>query len=123
MKYDLSEQRIKDNHLRREAELRRNIIVCLFTSIFAIGFAMLFFSLNISAQERTDDTMYKYYKSIAVQKGDTLWDYACQYGNRHYYDNNMDYIEEVMSINALTDDRIISGQYLILPYYSAEILE
>lgn len=123
MNCELSERRIRNNRLRREAELRRNIIMCLLTSVFIIGFSMLFFSLNTSAQERADRAMYKYYKSIAVQKGDTLWDYACQYGNRDLYSSSVEYIEEVMAINALTNDQITSGQYLILPYYSDELLE
>ncbi len=53
-----------------------------------------------------------------VEDGDTLWEYAERYGISPYYDSYDDYIKEVMNMNFLSDDKITTGQYLILPYYS-----
>ena len=39
------------------------------------------------------------------------------YGDSRYYGSHRDYIKEVTAMNALTDEQITAGQYLILPYY------
>lgn len=65
---------------------------------------------------------YKYYTSIQVQKGDTLWNIASEYLTDDYASMN-DYIEEICEINHIADSDIHSGQYLTIPYYSDEYLE
>ena len=62
---------------------------------------------------------YKYYKSITVEAGDTLWHYAQEYGDQHYYEDCNAYIQEVKNINSLQSDQITTGCHLILPYYSS----
>ena len=58
---------------------------------------------------------YKYYTSIEVQKGDTLWTIAQQYaGDDADYAS---YIEEVKDMNQLTSDTIHAGEYLTVSYY------
>lgn len=117
-----SERRIKNNHVRRQRQLRRNIFLCLFTFLLVISLSFLFFSFRTRAQSNEEEIMYKYYKSIMVNRGDSLWKYAEIYGDKQYYDAPEDYIKEVMSMNSLEDENIISGQYLILPYYSSEFV-
>ena len=62
---------------------------------------------------------YKYYTSVEIQPGDTLWTLAdCYLEN---YESKELYINEVIELNSLAGNgRIISGQNLILPYYSQE---
>lgn len=62
---------------------------------------------------------YKYYTTIQVQKGDTLWKIAKTYITDDYTDLNA-YINEVREINQLTNDQIRYGQYITIPYYSDE---
>ena len=119
MKFGLSKT-IRNNRLGRQTGLKKHMAMWLLGFLLAIGLSFLSFGLSTSAQASDEIIMYKYYKSIVIQKGDTLWGYAREYGNKQYYDSNADYIKEVMEINALTDHRIISGRYLILPYYSTE---
>lgn len=116
----VSEQRIRNNRIRRNLQLRRNMIMCLLTFVLVISFSSLFFSFRTRAQSSEEEILYKYYKSIMVEEGDTLWGYAEIYGDNQYYDSQDAYIKEVMNMNFLNDDQIISGQYLILPYYSPE---
>lgn len=117
MNTSLSEQRIQNNRIRRRRELKRRrragALILLMTALFL----STFFSLRIRAQGNENKALSKYYTSIQVQTGDTLWSYACQYGDRRYYESNGEYIEEVMEINSLRDENIAAGQYLILPYY------
>ena len=61
----------------------------------------------------------KYYKSIMIEEGDTLWSIASQNLN----DVNINitisaYIKEIMKMNGLQSDRITAGMYLVIQYYS-----
>ena len=74
------------------------------------------------AQEREDShpVYYKYYTSIRVEAGDTLWDiaerYVCdQTGSRQ------DYIREVMKLNGMKSDQIRTGENITVFYYSTEL--
>lgn len=58
----------------------------------------------------------KYYKSIQLQAGDTLWDIAKEHMNQEY-DTIFEYIDEVKEINNLDDDEIHEGQYLTIAYF------
>lgn len=117
-----SERRIRNNRIRRQRQLRRHVILCLFTFLLVISLSLIFFSFRTRAQSNDEKIMYKYYKSIMVNNGDSLWKYAETYGDKQYYATPDDYIKEVMSMNFLEDENIISGQYLILPYYSSEFI-
>ena len=118
----MSERRIRNNRIRRRKELRRHVFTGFVTVLLAVSFSLLFFSFKIKAQSNRE-VQYKYYKSVQVQAGDSLWNYASLYGDSRYYDSHKDYIKEVTAMNALTDEQITSGQYLILPYYSSEFIE
>lgn len=122
MNNNISERRIRNNKLRRRRQLRRNICISLMTFLLVTGFSVLFFSFGSKAQTDTEDVSYKYYKSITVQTGDTIWDYARLYADKNFYDSYDNYIKEVMTINHLEDDNIIYGQNIILPYYSNEFV-
>ncbi len=123
MNNNISERRIRNNKLRRRRQLRRNICISLMTFMLVAGFSVLFFSFGAKAQtDAGDDVSYKYYKSITVQAGDTIWDYAGLYADKDFYDSYENYIKEVMNINHLKDDNIICGQNIILPYYSNEFI-
>lgn len=115
-----SERRIRNNRIRRKKELRRHILTCILMLTLTIGSSLLFFSFRAKAQSSDEEILYKYYKSTVVSAGDTLWDYANEYGTNRYYDDQQEYISEVMQMNGLDSDRITAGQYIVLPYYSAE---
>lgn len=59
---------------------------------------------------------HKYYKSIEIASGDTLWDIAKEYMNEDY-DSIYAYIDELKDINGLTSDGIQESQYLTVAYY------
>lgn len=92
------------------------------TVLLITGFSVCFFSFKTKAQNEAEEVAYKYYKSIVVDSGDTIWDYAEEYAHEDYYDSYESYIKEVIRINAMQDDSIQSGQYLIIPYYSYEFI-
>lgn len=121
MRAEVSERRIRNNRIRRRRELRHHLMMGLLTIFLVISFSSLFFSFRTKAQGQ-DTLYYKYYKSVVVEEGDTLWRYACEYALDSYYDSPDAYIQEVVHINSLSEEQITYGQHLILPYYSAEFI-
>lgn len=67
-----------------------------------------------------EHTSFKYYTSIQIKQGDTLWSIATDYISPEY-DNIQTYIAEVKELNQLGHDDIHSGHYLMIPYYSSEV--
>lgn len=62
---------------------------------------------------------YKYYTSIEVQEGSSLWDIAQTYMTEEYKSPE-EYIKEVKKINHMKNDLLYVGSYLCVPYYSSE---
>ena len=60
---------------------------------------------------------HKYYKSIEIASGDTLWDIAKEYMNEDY-DSIYAYIDELKYINGLTSDGIQEGNRFACRLYS-----
>lgn len=58
----------------------------------------------------------RYYKSIEVKAGDTLWDIAEIYMDDSYHSVN-EYVDELMEINQLSSARIHEGCYLTIVYH------
>lgn len=75
----------------------------------------LYHSSKVSAS--SENTLYKYYKSIQVQKGDSLWSIAQEY-NTHNTKTIKAYIKEIKQINNLDSSNIREGEYLTVPYNS-----
>jgi cell division protein YceG involved in septum cleavage len=107
------------NRQRRQKQLRRYYLICLLLiTVIIVTASILFVSLSANANDSEHQPSYKYYKSIEITKGDTLWSIAQEYSDDAHYKNTSDYIKEVRNINSLTSDNIISGSYIIVPYYS-----
>ncbi len=107
---------------KRHIQVRRNIIMLVLSSIFVISAPILFLTFSTQANDVEHQPSYKYYKSIELSEGDTLWSVANEYIDYNYYKNTSEYIEEVMKMNALTSDKIFAGRHLIIPYYSTELI-
>ncbi|MDD6307716.1 MAG: LysM peptidoglycan-binding domain-containing protein [Clostridiales bacterium] len=108
---------------RREAvRNERFILFIIGLSIFFIIICSVIFG-SVRTVAASADTPYKYYTSIQLQTGDTLWDIAHTYCTPEY-ESISDYIEEVCTINHISaGDEIHSGQYITVPYYSHDYLE
>ena len=84
--------------------------------LIAIGVAILFFGQNSKTPEVEASTiMQKYYTSIEIKDGDSLWTLAEEYGKR--YADPREFITEVRSINQLKGDHITAGANLMIPVY------
>lgn len=64
----------------------------------------------------------RYYTSIQIQTGDSLWSIAEKYcGNSGM--SKAEYVKELKNMNGLREDIIHSGQYLTVAYYAPYIEE
>lgn len=107
---------------KREAVVRRQkgILAIVFIVIVAFGI-LLGSSMNTLASSDKDIASYnKYYVSIQVESGDTLWTIADEYVDGFNIEK-ADYIEEVCEINEISKDDIHAGDYIVVPYYSQDV--
>ena len=102
---------------QRVIQLRRRVAMLIGATILIILFVVLAFAFSSKAKDNTE-TLNKYYKSITIEYGASLYSIACEYSETSM-GSIEDYINEVRSINHLSEeDDIYSGQNLIVPYYS-----
>jgi LysM repeat protein len=81
-------------------------------------------ALITSANSGAEEIALKYYTGITVKSGDTLWNLADAYIDYTQYKDKEAYINEVCSINNLSETaEIRAGQRLIVPYYSEEFVK
>ena len=107
---------------RREVVVRRQrgLLAIAIIVIVSLGI-LLGSSINALASSEKDIASYnKYYVSIRVESGDTLWTIADEYVDG-FNISKSDYINEVCIINEISENEIHAGDYIVVPYYSQEI--
>ena len=119
--YYRNERRIRNNRIRRQKELRKNIILTIMTICFAITLSFSVNSFLSNAESDSEKIPYKYYKSITISNGDSLWSIAQKYMDEDQYNSTKEYINEVKQLNSLRSDSVSYGENLIIPYYSYEL--
>ncbi|MCR5100608.1 MAG: LysM peptidoglycan-binding domain-containing protein [Butyrivibrio sp.] len=119
--FNKSEIRIRKNKIKRERIYRRNMII-LFSIIFIIFMSIILSITSIKSDAKiTGNNDVKYYKTISINTGDSLWQIAeDNISYAHYKDINA-YISEIKKLNKLGSDDITQGNDIIIPYYSSEI--
>lgn len=115
----MSERRILNNRIRRQRERRKNILLFIMSVCFIISLSFSTGSFLSNAKDYDTPVEYKYYASIPVMAGDTLWSIAETHMGTHY-DSVEDYVKELKKINSLSEECITTGMYLVVPYYSTE---
>lgn len=106
---------------RRRREVRKQIALVVLGIILIIGLSLSYHAIRSNANTDIEEIEYKYFTSVSVNYGETLWIIAEKYADNHYK-NIEAYISELMKINNLSSDEIKAGQYLIVPYYSSEFI-
>ena len=95
-----------------------NTIIKLLIPMIAAGLILaLLFSGHSIIQAEEDTSSVKYYTSVQIQPGDSLWSIAKNYADGHY-SNIPEYIKELKQINNLTSDTIHAYEYLVVAYYT-----
>ncbi|GAA6492232.1 hypothetical protein K280104A7_17960 [Candidatus Bariatricus faecipullorum] len=92
----------------------------LMLTLVVMGGCFLSGSLFSSAQEPASPENQVQYKSIEIQKGDSLWSIAETYADSSYCASVADYAEELARINQISPESVDSlqaGDYLMVFYY------
>ena len=107
---------------KRQRQVAKQKMFLLLVAVMAITIGSIVFgSIFSSAKNPNEDIVqYKYYKSIEIQQGDSLWTIAKEYCTNPSVDTH-EYINELKDINALKSDVIHEGQHLMVVYYDTEI--
>ncbi len=123
MKKETYYSRAKVKREIRKKQVRRNILLLILSTIILSSLLVFFASMSIQASdmEHQQQVSYKYFKSIYIAQGDTLWSIAEENMDEHY-SSQKEYISEVKRMNSLTSDHIECGNYLIVPYFSTDYL-
>ena len=87
-----------------------------------ITVVLIIFLLNTgkTVNAAPEHELHKYYTSIMIQSGDTLWDIAKKQDLEGRC-RISDYVKELMRINHLESDEIYAGQHLTVFYYDTEL--
>lgn len=117
------------NRSRARARSVRSGRYAIFSLIFPVTLLIVMLTVlaflvsgSVKTEAASAHTSYKYYTSIRVESGDTLWNIAQENMSCEYSDIQ-EYIDEVCTINHITENDIHSGEYITIPYYSEEYLQ
>ena len=112
-------KRTKSGREKRHTVYKNKLMLCIAAFIIVAGLSIVLGSNLVSAHDKNEQSEQKFYKSIEIKEGDTLWGIAKEYRG-DAYNSIYDYINEVKSINGLTSDQIHAGQYLTVAYYDTQ---
>ena len=100
------------NRQKRKRQVRYHTIII----------PLLFASFSTEANDLEHQPSYKYYKSVEITKGDTLWSIASDNFDSGHYKDLHEYVTEVKKLNTLSSDDIVTGNFVIVPYYAPEFV-
>ncbi|MGN0341548.1 MAG: LysM peptidoglycan-binding domain-containing protein [Roseburia sp.] len=121
--YRANRSSVRRNSMKcRAARMQRTgILAGLAVVLLVLGIILgsTFLSSSKSNAASPEPVLYKYYTSIQVQPGDTLWSIAREYAIASEI-SQQDYIDEIVTMNHLQSETIHTGDYLTIFYYSSE---
>lgn len=108
---------------RHQSKRRNNTGLKVFTSFMSILSAVVLIAgvvftdgfMSLAQDELTDSE--KYYKSITIEQGDTLWDIAEEYMTDDY-DSIDEYVSALKHMNNMSGDKILAGDTLLVVYHA-----
>lgn len=120
VKAETSRRGKRRNAVKRNSVVHKISFLCITTMfIFILTLSVCSMSAKANSTEGADE--YKYYTSHLIEQGESLWSIATDSMDTDHYDCVQDYIDEIKFINGISGDEIQSGNYLLIPYFSAEL--
>ncbi|SEK34199.1 MULTISPECIES: LysM peptidoglycan-binding domain-containing protein [unclassified Butyrivibrio] len=111
--------RSMNNKKRREIQLRRRVVTfCVSVSVIIFLALILSFSFKSDASSSDDHQQYRYYSSVSIASGDSVYSIAEKYmDDLHYRDIN-ELAHDIASINRIsTNTDLVAGSKIFVPYY------
>ena len=90
--------------------------VVLMAALAAVIIIVSSISGSAGTESESDALPVKYYQSIEIKAGDSLWSISERYASG-YCSDIRDYVKEIKKINHLQSDRINEGMHLIVVTY------
>ena len=100
----------------KDARFRKIVIAFFMVLAFCSGF-LSHTLLTARAEEKRGRTLNRYYTSVQIHQGDSLWDLAELYRQGSDY-SSAEYVEELKRMNGLHSEQIHSGEYLTVVYFA-----
>lgn len=111
---------------RKKAKIRRKVKVFFILPILLVVLAGTIYCGGVLSSAHgnleEDPVGFKYYKSIEIKQGDTLWGIANKYMTDEY-DSPQEYIDEIKELNGLTSDNLQESKHLLIAYYDTSFKE
>lgn len=105
----------REQTVRMQKRLIALLLILVFFVIFFIGNSIITFASDRSGQE-----LHKYYTSVQLQSGDSLWSLSDRYASGSPADRQ-EFISEVCELNGISADNTLhSGEYLVVSYYAPQ---
>ncbi len=107
-------------HMKTRRYMRRSLRNFITVLLIILAFCSGFFGhtlLNARAEEKQEPQLHRYYTSIQIRQGDSLWDLAEQYRQGSGY-SSQEYIDEIKHMNGLKSENLHSGEYLTVLYFA-----
>ncbi len=120
--FSKSEIRIRANKARRQRIFKRQLsLIIVLATMVLFTFIFMCSSIYSDAQSDNYEPEFKYYTTVTVHAGDSLWSIATENYSEDHYNNLSSYITEICKLNRMdTDSTLNAGESLIIPYYSKE---
>ncbi len=83
--------------------------------VVVIALILVILGTSVASAKDIDNSKPKYYTSITIESGDTLWSIAEEYMYDEY-DSVEEYVNELIKINGLTSDKLYAGNNLVVVY-------
>ena len=98
---------------------RRLITFCVMISIVISLFLILSFSFSSDASSNSDTEQYRYYTSVNVTSGDSVWSIAESHMDELHYRSTREFVTDIAHINKISPNASLkAGTNLIIPYYA-----
>ncbi len=108
---------VRKRYLKRE---KRRLLLKIGAILLLTVFSAVIFASAFTANATEDHGRMKYYTSVMVTDGDSLWSIADTYMTSDYENRNA-YMHELCTLNHLMPDAMIhEGQYIVVPYFDTE---
>ena len=103
---------------KRRAKAKMARFLTAFFAIAVIVCVILFANKNQvhAGEDANAPQLSKYYKTITIAPGDTLWSIATEYKTAGC--STKEYVSELMQMNGLHNDNITSGMNLVVYYFN-----
>lgn len=104
---------------RQRVFVRRSVRNLIVAVLMILAFLSGFFGhtlLNAHAEEEPVVSKTRYYTSIQLKSGDSLWEIADRYSDGSSY-STAEYLKELKEMNGLKGESIHAGEFLTVFYY------